>query len=139
MEEETKKPFCESCDSKGRVHKKDCPVRNEDTNATAFEGMIPQEHIVDPVRTEIFVEKSTPDAIRHPDIRAGVCEFCGQHHTDCQHYKGVDIYCTYCGRRDIISSRSLKVYSLKSNPKQLIIVCDDFGCSNSHINRFTKK
>lgn len=90
-------------------------------------------------RAEIFAEKMVPAATKHPEIRAGICEFCGESYRTCKHYSGIDIYCTYCGRRDIILSRSLKIFSRNDTPNQLIIVCEDYKCTDAHLNRFLKK
>lgn len=141
MEEQIeKKPFCDSCDSKGRFHKKGCP------KITQIPGEVPkemtnQEKIVEIEKRaeQLFAEPQIPGYTKHPDIRAGVCEFCGEHHTVCKHYKGIDIYCTYCGRRDIVNNRHLRIFTLHSNPNQLLIVCGDYKCDVAHKDRFLKK
>lgn len=87
-----------------------------------------------------------PSAKKYPDIRAGICEFCGildknvpidKQYTICPHYQGVDIFCTYCGKsEDIIKDRALHIYELDEDPGKLVIVCDDYACRNKHNQRF---
>lgn len=79
------------------------------------------------------VKTGTGGIFRMPNIRAGVCEFCGLSYKECQHYKDVNIVCSYCLRGDIIQERILEVY--KNDKNELIIHCNDFDCHN----RFNKE
>lgn len=94
---------------------------------------------------------STVDAIVHPEIRAGVCTFCGvkpdfegydgggnprKAVPKCKHYYGVKLFCTYCQNDEALRSRTMRVYELKSDPGKLIICCDDFRCEDKHQKKF---
>jgi len=72
-------------------------------------------------------------AKRLPDIRSGVCEFCGISYKECEHYKGIDIFCSYCRRKDTIPSRILKLFEIGD---EIIVVCDDFKCLDDHNKKY---
>ncbi len=108
-----------------------------------------EETVSEPLPKFKVERKATPlvpSAKRHPDIRAGICEFCGlldkkvpldKQYTICPHYNDVDIFCTYCGKgEEIIKDRALHIYELDDEPGKLIIVCDDYQCRNKHNQRF---
>lgn len=89
--------------------------------------------------TVVRVENRVPQAINMPDINSGMCEYCGTKYSDCQHYKGVDIHCTYCQRSDIIGERKLVVKALADKPGVLIVVCNDYNCVKKHRDRYPTK
>ena len=85
------------------------------------------------------VERIVPEADRHPDIRAGICEFCGVSYRDCDHYQGMKVFCTYCSRADIVKERKVTIFSMKDNPHKFIVVCSDWKCRDAHHKRFSPK
>ena len=77
---------------------------------------------------------NNPNAEHMPDIRGGVCEYCGLPFDKCEHYKGVDIFCSYCNRKDIIPFRKLKVWKMEDG--SLLICCSDFSCRDKHFKKY---
>lgn len=79
-----------------------------------------------------------PQAIVRPRIVSGKCEFDGQHYTECEHYAGMEVFCSYCGSgQDVLDQREVHVYSLPQRPHEYIFVCSDFKCTDAHRKKFT--
>lgn len=98
---------------------------------------------------EFAVEDAEVKANKWPLILAGICEFCGCTYqgefTDqkgkplsCKHYSKLKIHCSYCRKAPLnrdCAGRIFHVYSLASDPKKLIVTCDDYGCLVKHQRR----
>jgi hypothetical protein len=94
-----------------------------------------------------------PRAHRHPNVRGGICDFCGVldskkpslvQYRLCKHYSDLPdpgLQCTYCPEGvdvdDVILHRVLTVYELADKPGELIVHCDDYNCRQKHLQRFT--
>lgn len=87
---------------------------------------------------ERVVEGRAVPAIVHPQIRGEICENCGVHYSQCKHYQGMEMRCSYCppGRDTDIKQKTLFVYSLPANPHVLITCCEDYRCVDKHQKRF---
>lgn len=86
---------------------------------------------------------------RFPEVRGGVCEYCGvidgnfpseEQYKRCEHYKGMQLRCTYCPSHknpdDVINHTVLRIAEHPDIPGKLIVWCDSFDCSRAHEQRF---
>jgi len=97
-------------------------------------------------------DRSEPYTHRLPQIRGGVCEFCGiidnnipsQHQYKlCPHYRNIgQVHCSYCdGSKDpdeVISMSAMNVAEHPDKPDQLVVWCDRYECSRKHEARFRR-
>lgn len=87
--------------------------------------------------------KNLPRIIRHPDIRAGRCEFCDAHWKACMcsrgNYHSMDVACTFCRNKDMTNYRKLEVFSLQESPNIYIFVCSDQKCIKQCANQFLNR
>ena len=93
---------------------------------------------------------TAPMVHRYPEVRGGVCEFCGikddkQHSTVqyrlCPHFQNMgELACSYCPAEkdpvEVIRSHTLNVYDSPYNPGEVVVVCDDYECVRKHRERF---
>lgn len=104
--------------------------------------------------TKLHIERqgasSEPYTRRWPEVRGGVCEFCGIMDKDvpsqyqyklCPHFREIgELRCTYCpeGKNpdEIARISKLNVHAHPTIPNSLVVVCDSFECSQKHITRF---
>jgi hypothetical protein len=88
---------------------------------------------------------------RHPEVRGGICEFCGVQDKNaesihqyklCEHYRGMQLKCSYCPPEkdpdEVIRYSVLKIADHPNNPSQLVVWCDSFKCSEKHLARFSQ-
>lgn len=88
-------------------------------------------------------------SIRYPQVRGGICEYCGvlDPHTPsqfqyklCPHYRGMQLRCTYCPETkdadDVIYHADLNVAEHPDNPDKLVVWCNSYECSKKHTERF---
>lgn len=93
--------------------------------------------------------RSEPYTARYPQVRGGVCEFCGVldinvpsqfQYRLCTHYAGMQLRCSYCDDTkdpdDIVGHSVLNVAGHPENPNKLIVWCDSYNCSRAHETRF---
>lgn len=88
---------------------------------------------------------------RYPEIRGGICEFCGvvdgnlpseEQYKLCPHFRGLgQLRCSYCDETkdpdDIINHSVIKVAGHPDNPDKLVVWCDSYTCSGKHLKRFS--
>ena len=120
--------------------------------------MAPTERVVAPVYQptmprQKMIERqgnvSAPYSRRFPQVRGGVCEFCGvldpnvpsQHQYKlCSHYRGMQLRCTYCPEAkdadDIIYHSTMNIAEHPDNPDKLVVWCNSYECSKKHLERF---
>ena len=92
---------------------------------------------------------STQYSRRFPQVRGGLCEFCGvidpntpsQHQYKlCPHYRGMQLRCTYCPATkepdDVIYHSTLNIAEHPDNPDKLVVWCNSYECSKKHTERF---
>ena len=85
----------------------------------------------------------------YPEVRGGVCEFCGiidgnypsnYQYKLCQHYRGKQLACSYCPSEkdvdDVITHARLRILQHPDNAKKLVICCDAFDCKKAHEKRW---
>ncbi len=103
------------------------------------------------MRVERQGAKSEPYTRRHPQVRGGVCEYCGvldgnvpsqYQYQLCSHYRGMQLRCSYCPENkdpdEVVSHAVLNIAEHPENPNTLIVWCDSFDCSAAHIARFQR-
>lgn len=102
------------------------------------------------LRVERQGARTVPVTRMYPQVRGGVCEYCGVidpnvpsqfQYKLCPHYRGVgQLRCSYCDETknpDDIAYRSvLNVHGHPDKPNELIVVCDSYTCSEKHLKRF---
>lgn len=94
---------------------------------------------------------STPTSRRFPQVRGGICEFCGvldpkqpsqYQYKMCPHYRGLQLRCTYCpsgkDADDVINHANMNVAEHPDNPNKLVVWCDSYECSRAHERRFNR-
>jgi len=92
---------------------------------------------------------SAPYSRRYPQVRGGICEYCGvidpytpsQHQYKlCPHYRGMQLRCTYCPQTkesdDVIYHSTLNIAEHPDNPDKLVVWCNSYECSKKHLERF---
>lgn len=93
--------------------------------------------------------RSEPHTYRFPEVRGGICEYCGvmdgnvdsqNQYKLCPHFRGMQLMCSYCPSTknpdEVIKRSTLNIHRHPQNPETLVVVCDSFECSDKHIKRF---
>lgn len=101
-----------------------------------------------------FIERqgasAEPYTYHYPEVRGGVCEYCGvidptvpsqYQYKLCPHFRGIgDLRCSYCpdhkNPEEVVRSSKLNVHVHPDNPNKLVVVCSSFECSQKHLARF---
>lgn len=110
---------------------------------------------VSPVRNKQIERQGgsiVPMTHRYPEVRGGVCEWCGvldgnvesvHQYKLCPHYRGKQLMCSYCpeGKNpdEVIYKHVLNVYDHPVYPDKLVVVCDGTECVKKHRERFEAK
>lgn len=95
------------------------------------------------MRTEAYTR-------RLPQIRGGVCEFCGVldknvpsqfQYQICPHFRGIgEMRCSYCDEAknptDVVMHAVLNIAEHPNNPDQYVVWCNSYECSRKHEARF---
>jgi len=93
---------------------------------------------------------SAPQVVRMPEVRGGICEFCGvidknipseYQYKLCPHFQGQgDLRCSYCDESkdptEIIGHSVLNIYEHPNNRDQWVVVCNSYDCTRKHRARF---
>lgn len=93
---------------------------------------------------------TVPYTKAYPEVRGGVCEYCGtidkfqpstEQYKLCPHFKGIgELMCSYCPNEkdptEVVRSHVLRIHGSPTNPNEVVVVCDDFNCSEAHLKRF---
>jgi hypothetical protein len=103
------------------------------------------------MRVERQGSQSEPYTRRFPQIRGGVCEYCGVldphvpsqfQYKLCPHYRGMQARCTYCPETkdpdEVVYHSNMNVAEHPDNPSTLIMWCDSYDCSRAHEKRFRR-
>ena len=94
--------------------------------------------------------RTEPHTRRLPQIRGGICEWCGVldknvpsqfQYQLCPHFRGLgEMQCSYCDEAknptDVIIHSILNVAEHPDNPDKLVVWCNSYECSGKHIARF---
>lgn len=100
-------------------------------------------------RIERQGSRSEPYVVHYPQVRGGICEFCGvidrnysseQQYKLCPHYRGMQLACSYCDAAtnpdDVIMKSVMNVTEHPNNPNSLVVCCDRYECVKKHRERF---
>lgn len=87
--------------------------------------------------------------IEYPQVRGGICEYCGvidgnypseYQYKLCNHYRGKQLACSYCPSTknvdDVINHAILRVIQHPDKPTKLIVCCDSYECRKAHETRW---
>lgn len=94
---------------------------------------------------------SAPFSRRFPNVRGGICEYCGvidpkqpsqYQYKLCSHYRGLQLRCSYCDAAknpdEVIAHTDMNVAEHPDKPGVMIAWCDSTECSRKHLERFQK-
>ena len=120
--------------------------------STAPEPETPVAQIVRPKSPTIERQgsRTVPVTRRWPQVRGGICEFCGvidknvrseDQYKLCPHFREIgQLRCSYCDETknpdDIIYHSVLNIAAHPDNPDKLIVWCNSYECSRKHEKRF---
>lgn len=122
--------------------------------ATENPGTVPESAPVPEPRRVPMIERqgarTVPVTRRLPQVRGGICEFCGvidknvpseHQYKLCPHYREIgQLRCSYCDESknpdDIVYHSVLNVAGHPDNPDKLIVWCNAYTCSQKHEKRF---
>lgn len=98
---------------------------------------------------------SAPMVAFYPEVRGGVCEYCGVldgaypsevQYKLCPHYRGMNLRCTYCpaeklspdgaSSSEVIRNSVFHIADHPSDPGKLVAWCNSYDCSKKHLERF---
>lgn len=109
----------------------------------------PQQMQPRQMRIERAGAKSEPYTRRFPQVRGGICEYCGVKDSNtpsqfqyklCEHYRGKQLRCSYCPENkdpdDVIYHSKLEIMESPFEPGTIITVCSATECEKKHQERF---
>ena len=112
----------------------------------AFQPQAPRQ-----MRVERQGAQSEPYTRRYPQVRGGICEFCGvldknvpsqYQYKLCPHYRGMQLRCSYCPESkdpdEVVYHSNLQVAEHPDKPGTLIVWCGSYECSRAHEKRFKR-
>lgn len=121
-------------------------------NTLGTEPQIAPEPAPAPVRQKQVERQgvyAVPYVRRLPQVRGGVCEFCGIldknipsefQYKLCPHFRGMQLRCSYCDETknpdEVIGHSTLNIYEHPDNPDKLVVVCNSYDCTRKHEVRF---
>lgn len=109
--------------------------------------------VIAPVQKRIERQGSRAEPYVHhmPQVRGGICEFCGvidnnvpseYQYRLCPHFRGMELACSYCDAMknpdEVVKKSTLNIMSHPDKPDTLIVVCDSYECSRAHQARFQR-
>ena|SRR3990167_5524311 len=94
--------------------------------------------------------RSEPYTRRYPQVRGGLCEYCGvldvnvpseQQYKLCPHFRTIgELRCSYCDETkdpvEIVGHHVLNIAEHPENPDKLVVWCNSYDCSRRHEARF---
>lgn len=102
-------------------------------------------------RVERQGAKAEPYTQRYPEIRGGICEYCGVIDSNqpseyqyklCPHFRGMEARCSYCPENkdpnEVVKMHKLLVAGHPTEPGVIIMWCDSYECSRKHEARFKR-
>jgi hypothetical protein len=102
------------------------------------------------MRVERQGDATSPSSRRFPQVRGGICEYCGvldqnveskYQYKLCPHYRGLQLQCSYCpagkDSDDVIYHTNMNVAEHPDKPGTIIAWCDSFECSKKHLEKWS--
>lgn len=122
----------------------------EPFNAPEVQAPVVAHYAPRPKTLERTGQRSEPYTHRMPQIRGGICEWCGVidpnvpsqfQYSICPHFRGIgEMRCSYCDEAkdptDVVIHAVLNVAEHPNNPDQLVVWCNSYECSRKHEARF---
>lgn len=119
-------------------------------NAPVTEAVQQVQYAPRPKTIERQGIRSEPYTHRMPQIRGGICEWCGVKDPNvpsqfqyrlCDHFRDIgEMRCSYCEEAkdptDVVIHSVLNVAEHPNNPQQLVVWCNSYECSRAHEMRF---
>jgi len=127
--------------------------RTEPDIAPATEAPVEQPPVAQPpaYTMERQGEKNEPYTRRLPQVRGGVCEYCGtldpnvppeNQYKLCPHFRGLTLRCSYCDEtkdpEEVVSNSILNVAEHPEKRGTFIAWCGSYECSRAHEKRFRR-
>ena len=117
------------------------------TEAPVYQPYVP------PAPRQMQIERqgsrSEPYTRRFPEVRGGICDFCGvldknvpsqYQYKLCPHYRGQQLRCSYCPDNkdpdEVVYHANLNIHEHPDRPGVMIVVCNSYNCSKAHLERF---
>ena len=130
----------------------DGAAKAPDTVAAAPASPARPAYVPPKLKIERQGNSSEPYTQRLPQVRGGICEYCGvmdrnvpseHQYKLCPHYRDIgQLRCSYCDDSknpdDVIGHSILNVAKSPDDPNKLIVWCDSYECSRAHEQRFRK-
>lgn len=101
------------------------------------------------LRVERAGAQAEPMVHHFPQVRGGVCEWCGvldsntpsqYQYKMCPHYRGMNLRCSYCPAEkdpdEVVRSTKLEIVEHPDRPGVMIVVCSSYECEKKHQERF---
>lgn len=101
------------------------------------------------LRVERAGAQAEPLVHHFPQVRGGVCEFCGvldpntpsqYQYKMCPHYRGMNLRCSYCPPEkdpdEVVRSTKLEIVEHPEKAGVMIVVCSSYECEKKHQERF---
>ena len=101
------------------------------------------------LRVERAGSQAEPMVHHFPQVRGGVCEWCGildsntpsqYQYKMCPHYRGMNLRCSYCPAEkdpdEVVRSTKLEIVEHPDKPGVMIVVCSSYECEKKHQERF---
>lgn len=92
---------------------------------------------------------TVPVTRRWPQVRGGICEFCGvldgkipaeYQYRLCPHFRGMELRCSYCDENkdpdQVVYHSNLNIAEHPDKAGKLVVWCDSYECSRKHLARF---
>lgn len=122
-----------------------------DTVTQTYEAPVYQPQAPRQMHIERQGNLSEPYVRHFPDIRGGICEFCGvldrnvpshYQYKLCPHYRGMDARCSYCPEtknpEEVVTQSGMIVVEHPDKPGMLIMCCNSYDCAKAHQTRFKR-
>jgi len=119
------------------------------TNQSATERDTAPDTLPRQMQVERQGDTPSPVSRRFPQVRGGICEYCGvldqnqpsqMQYKLCPHYRGLQLQCSYCeagkDADDVIYHANMNVAEHPDKPGRLVVWCDSFDCSKKHLEKW---
>lgn len=124
----------------------DSPATERDSAPVTVTHSTPMPPVM---RVERSGARAEPYSRRYPQVRGGVCEFCGiidpnipsqEQYKYCPHFRGMQLMCSYCPEtknpEEVVRQEALNVAEHPYQPGMLVVWCGSYECSEAHLKRF---
>lgn len=130
------------------------PLGTEPFNAPEVQALAVEMPYVPPrpKTIERQGQRSEPYTRRYPQVRGGICEFCGVldnkvasefQYQLCPHFRGIgELRCSYCDESvdptSVVLHAVLNIAEHPDDSSKLVVWCNSYECSRKHEARFKR-